>query len=109
MSKVASITHPPNCIFCRIVKGDAPAYKVYEDEDTLAFLDIAPLTPGHTLIIPKKHYHYLHDMPPEDMARLGARIPKVVQAVVSAMGVKDYNILQNNGVAAGQVSLWLVQ
>lgn len=52
-----------NCIFCKIVKGEIPAYKIYEDKDFLAFLDIAPFVEGHTLIIPKKHYQWVWDVP----------------------------------------------
>ncbi len=52
-----------NCIFCKIIKGDIPSVKVYEDENFLAFLDIRPLGPGHTQIIPKKHYRYVWDVP----------------------------------------------
>lgn len=53
----------PNCIFCKIIAGEIPAHKVYEDGDFLAFLDIHPLAPGHTLVIPKKHYRWVWDMP----------------------------------------------
>lgn len=52
-----------NCVFCKIVAGKIPAYKIYEDENFLAFLDIAPFTEGHTLVIPKKHYHWVWDVP----------------------------------------------
>ena len=52
-----------NCIFCKIVKGEVPAYKVYDDEKFLAFLDIRPLSPGHTLVIPKDHYRFVWDVP----------------------------------------------
>lgn len=51
------------CIFCKIAKGEIPCYKIYEDKDFLAFLDIAPFTEGHTLVIPKKHYHWVWDVP----------------------------------------------
>lgn len=52
-----------NCIFCKIVQGEIPSHKVYEDEKFLAFLDIRPLSPGHTLVIPKKHYRWVWDLP----------------------------------------------
>ena len=55
----------PDCIFCKIVKGEIPAYKVYEDESFLAFLDITPQSPGHTQVIPKKHYRWVWDVPSE--------------------------------------------
>jgi histidine triad (HIT) family protein len=53
----------PDCIFCKIVKGEIPCYKIYEDEKFLAFLDVAPFTEGHTLVIPKKHYRWVWDVP----------------------------------------------
>jgi histidine triad (HIT) family protein len=57
------MTQDPNCIFCKIVDGEIPAHKVYEDNDFLAFLDIHPLSPGHTLIIPKEHFRWVWDVP----------------------------------------------
>ncbi|MFH1456976.1 MAG: HIT domain-containing protein, partial [Patescibacteria group bacterium] len=56
-----------DCIFCKIVKGEIPADKVYEDENVLAFLDITPINPGHVLLIPKKHYENLYDLPDEEL------------------------------------------
>ncbi|RKP05848.1 HIT-like domain-containing protein [Thamnocephalis sphaerospora] len=95
-------TSDPACIFCRIVRGDLPAHKVYEDEHVLAFLGNSSSSTCHTLLIPKKHYRELRDMPADSMAVLGARMPLVADAVMSGMGAQDFNILQNNGHIAGQ-------
>lgn len=90
------------CVFCQIAEGKIPALKIYENEDLLAFLDISPLSDGHTLVIPKKHFERLDELP-EDLACKIARIlPKLSKAIVKATGAKGYNILQNNGKVAGQ-------
>ena len=74
-----------------------------ESATTVAFLDIFPLSPGHTLVIPKHHSQKLHDLPPAAVSDLSAELIKVAGAVVKATGVEDYNILQNNGEPAHQV------
>jgi len=91
------------CIFCKIVAGDIPVTKVYEDEDILSFLDIGPLSDGHTLIIPKEHYERLHDCPPEILGKIGSRLGRLAGAIAEAMGADGYNLLCNNGRAAGQL------
>ena len=90
-----------DCIFCKIVGKQIPAHVVYEDPSTLAFLDIAPAAEGHCLVIPKKHYAKLHEMPSKDAAALGSSLAKVASAISKLS--PDYNVLQNNGEAAGQV------
>ena len=92
----------PNCLFCKIVAGQVPCFKVYEDARVLAFLDIGPLSVGHTLIIPKTHYKQLDEMPAEDAAACMAIAPKLAKAVMGATGAPGYNILQNNGRVAHQ-------
>lgn len=92
-----------DCIFCKIVAGQIPSNKVYEDEDVLAFLDIGPVSKGHTLLIPKKHFAELHDCPPELVATLSSRLPQIARAVKSAANAQAYNVLCNNGSAAGQI------
>ncbi|HUT30275.1 MAG TPA: HIT family protein [Sedimentisphaerales bacterium] len=92
-----------NCIFCKMVKGQIPVTKVYEDELILAFLDIAPLSDGHTLVIPKQHFGQVHDCPVETLGQVGLRLGKVAKAVAAAMNADGYNILCNNGRAAGQL------
>ena len=87
------------CLFCKIVSGDIPCRKVAEDEETIAFLDIFPLSRGHTLVIPKAHYAKLHELPEATMTSLG----RMVLRVATALGACDYNILQNNGTKAHQI------
>ncbi len=89
-------------VFTRIVRGEIPAQVVYEDEAVLAFLDISPLAPGHTLLIPKQAYATMADAPAETAAALGAALPRLVRAVQAATGAAGVNILQNNGRSAGQ-------
>ncbi len=92
-----------DCIFCKIVEGKIPALKIYENDYVLAFLDIGPLSFGHTLVIPKKHYERLDQIPADEFAELAKVLPKISKAVVTAMNAEGYNILQNNGRVAGQV------
>jgi histidine triad (HIT) family protein len=91
------------CLFCKMVAGEIPVTKVYEDEVVLAFLDIGPISDGHTLVIPKRHYAKLHDCPSEILAQIAARLGKISGAVATAMKSDGYNVLCNNGKAAGQV------
>ena len=90
------------CLFCKIINGDIPSLKVYEDEHVFAFMDIMPLTKGHTLLIPKTHCKDLFEMP-EDVARnLYAAAPKVANAIKAAFQPAGMNTVNNNGAAAGQ-------
>jgi len=89
-------------LFEKIALGEVPSFKVYETELVYAFLDINPLAPGHTLIIPKKKYETLDQIPDETAAALGLALPKVARAVMKATECTDYNVLQNNGVVAHQ-------
>lgn len=91
------------CVFCDIVKGQIPATKVYEDETVLAFLDIGPLSKGHTLVIPKQHFEKLHECPPELLGQISSCFGKIAQAITVGMGSEGYNLLCNNGRAAGQL------
>lgn len=91
-----------DCLFCKIIAGEIPSIKVYEDEHTFAFMDIAPLTKGHTLLIPKIHCKDLFEMP-EDVARnLYAAAPKVANAIKAAFDPAGMNTINNNGAEAGQ-------
>ena len=74
-----------DCIFCKIVNKEIPSKIVYEDEDTLAFLDINPMHEGQTLVIPKKHYDYVFDMPDDELCRLFKASKKVVRAIDKAL------------------------
>ena len=91
-----------NCIFCRIAKGEIPCAKVYEDDSVLAFLDLAPVHPGHTLIIPKSHFKDMLEVSSDLGTSVFAAIQKVAAAVLKATGAQGFNIMQNNGLAAGQ-------
>ncbi len=92
----------PNCIFCKIVAGQIPAMKVYEDEAILAFLDIGPLAEGHLLIIPKEHAERLEEVNPDVLAQLARQLPRLARAVLSVTQAAGYNLLQNNGRVSGQ-------
>ncbi len=91
-----------DCIFCRIVNKQAEASLVYEDDYTLAFLDIHPLNPGHTLVIPKKHYPNVFEMPLEEVGRVFVSAAKVARAVRKASRADGISIGQSNGRAASQ-------
>lgn len=92
-----------DCIFCRIAAGKIPSSQVFQTEDTLAFLDIAPIAEGHTLLIPKQHCSRLEECPVQVLERLAFVLPRVAAAVQKAMGADGYNVLCNNGRSAGQV------
>ncbi len=92
-----------DCIFCKIVKEKISAYKIYEDDKTLAFLDIAPVTPGHSLIIPKKHFVNLEEIPQKDLSDLILVVKKVGRAIKDRLAVKGYNVNVNNDPVAGQI------
>lgn len=89
-------------IFDRILEGDVPCYKVYEDEHVLAFLDIGPLAEGHTLVITKERKAQLHELSDESAAAVGRVLPRIARALMEATGCEAYNVLQNNGAEAHQ-------
>ncbi len=89
-------------IFQKIIDGDIPCHKVFEDDYVLAFLDVSPLSRGHTLVIPKEAKASLHELSEESGAALGRALVKIANAVVKATGTEQYNILQNNGADAHQ-------
>ena len=91
-----------SCVFCRIVQGTAPATLIYEDEKALVFLDIRPLNPGHTLVIPKEHYETVYDIPEDLNAHLHRIVKKTAVAVKEATQADGITIIQQNGIAAGQ-------
>lgn len=92
-----------DCIFCKIVNGEIPAEKIFEDEKFLAFLDINPNNPGHSLLIPKKHSDNLLATPEADLAELIGRVPKLARAIGQALDYTAYNFIVNNGHEAGQM------
>jgi len=89
-------------IFSRILAGEIPCNRVYEDEHVLAFLDIGPLSDGHLLVIPKEAKAQIHELSDESAAAIGRVLPRLARAVMSATGATAYNILQNNGALAHQ-------
>lgn len=91
-----------DCIFCAIAAGEIPSFKVYEDDVVLAYLDINPFSRGHTLVIPKAHTEGLLDTPDETLAAVISRVRKIAAHVKEALPCDGFNILQNNGEAAGQ-------
>ena len=91
-----------DCIFCAIAAGEIPSCKIYEDDVVLAYLDINPFTKGHTLVIPKAHSPNLVGTSDEMLAAVIARVKKVAAHVKAALPCDGFNILQNNGEAAGQ-------
>jgi histidine triad (HIT) family protein len=91
-----------DCIFCKIVKGDIPSYKVYEDEKVYAFLDIKPLSKGHILILPKEHYENVFDTPKELYGYMFEVAKKIAEHIKEKYNPKGIFINQNNGQMAGQ-------
>jgi histidine triad (HIT) family protein len=91
-----------DCIFCKIACGEIPCAKVHETPDFLAFLDIGPLAPGHTLLIPKRHFTGILDVPPDVLARVTAALPGLAKAIMHVSGATGLNVLQNTGASSGQ-------
>lgn len=89
-------------IFTRIIQGEIPCFKVYEDDLVFAFLDIGPLSEGHTLVIPKEEAATLGELSDESAAAIGRVLPRLCRAVAQATGMKHCNVLQNNGAPAHQ-------
>jgi histidine triad (HIT) family protein len=97
------MTVKPDCIFCQITAGRIPCTKVFENENVLAFLDIGPISDGHTLVIPKAHYQRLHECPGEVLSEVAKVIGQLGGPVAGAVQADGYNVLCNNGSAAGQL------
>ena len=94
--------HDENCIFCKIVAGEIPANKIYEDEANIAFLSIGPVNPGHTVVIPKDHFENIYGLPDETLCRLMITVKKVALAVKNGLDADGVNIGMNNEETAGQ-------
>lgn len=90
------------CIFCKIISGELPSYKVYEDNDVFAFLNIHPINAGHTLVIPKIHSENLSELSDEDLVALILKVKNIALMLKEKLGYSDYTISQNNGPIAGQ-------
>lgn len=91
-----------HCVFCKILAGEIPSAKVYEDDKVMAFLDIAPFNLGHTLVVPKTHCHGLSDMPDDFRDALFAAAARLAPVVLRVTGATGFNLLLNNGQTAGQ-------
>jgi histidine triad (HIT) family protein len=91
-----------DCVFCKIIGGQIPSIKVYEDAKTLAFMDINPVNPGHCLVVPKEHAKNLMESSPEALADAMRTVQKVAQAVQKALDPHGINLLQANGPGAAQ-------
>jgi histidine triad (HIT) family protein len=89
-------------VFGKIVRGEIPCNKVYEDDKVLAFLDINPLSPGHILVLPKEPAETLDRLSDDSAAALGRVLPRLCRAMIAATGVREYNVLENNGHGAHQ-------
>ena len=92
-----------DCIFCKILAGEIPSSRVYEDDRAMAFMDIGPIQPGHVLLIPKAHHERVTDLPDDLAAHLGGLLPRLARAVVAATEADGFNIHQTNGACSGQV------
>src|SRR5918912_550853 len=95
--------YDPNNIFAKILRGELPAYKVYEDDRALAFLDIMPRAPGHTLVLPKSPARNILDVAPEDLAHVAKVAQKIAKAAVQAFAADGVTVQQFNEPAGGQV------
>jgi histidine triad (HIT) family protein len=91
-----------NTIFTKILRGELPCHRVYEDDRVLAFLDIFPLSIGHTLVVPKEPAETLDQLSDESAAAIGRVLPRICRAIIQATGATAYNLLQNNGATAHQ-------
>lgn len=89
-------------VFSKILRGEIPCHRVYEDDRVLAFLDVNPLSRGHTLVIPKQPVATLDQLSDDDAAAIGRALPRIARAVLAATGAQHFNVLQNNGAPAHQ-------
>lgn len=99
---MAELPRDDGCIFCKIVKGEAPSFKVYEDELSFAIMDINPFNHGHTLVLSKGHYPNLHDASEDAVAAVARTVKKIAAAVADAVPNDGINIVQANGPGAAQ-------
>lgn len=90
-------------IFTRIIRGEIPCHKVFENASVFAFLDINPLATGHTLVVPRRQVVRLEELPADEAAEVGRCLPQIAGRIMAVVGAEGWNLLQNNGPAAGQV------
>lgn len=91
-----------HCLFCKIIGSQIPSEKIYEDEKSLAFLDIMPVSPGHTLVIPKEHYANFDEVPEDVLCQTISCAQKIGRAIKEGLGLEGYNVDIHNGEVAGQ-------
>jgi histidine triad (HIT) family protein len=91
-----------DCIFCKIIAGDIPSHKVYEDDLVLAFFDILPISQGHTIVVPKKHEPDLEGVTDDELKAMALTVKKIGKAVMDGLGVKGYSVFLDNKSAANQ-------
>jgi histidine triad (HIT) family protein len=91
-----------NCIFCKIIAGDIPCFKLHEDETTIAFMDVNPANPGHALAVVKEHWTTLHEIPAEQLAAVARTAKRVASAINTALEPDGINLIQANGPGAAQ-------
>ena len=91
-----------NCVFCKIINGEIPSFKIYETEDLVAFLDISQATKGHTLIVPKKHYENLLALDEEMLKKISVAQKEVANILSNKLGTNSFNFVNNCGSTAGQ-------
>lgn len=87
-----------DCVFCKIISGDVPSYKIYEDDEILAFLDINPVSPGHTLIIPKVHTLDVTTISNDTLVKIFDKARDIAEILSNKMGAKGFTLIQNNGI-----------
>ncbi|MEM4326221.1 MAG: HIT family protein [Candidatus Pacearchaeota archaeon] len=101
--KIKKIEKSNDCIFCKIVKGELPCEKVFENKDFLAFLDIKPVVEGHTLLIPKKHFNTIMDLDKDTSQKYIEVIKEVARIIIKKYNAEGFNCSVNNGKVAGQI------
>ncbi len=90
------------CVFCKIVVKEIPSYKVYENDKVMAFLDVLPISPGHTVIVPKSHVLNFEDLSDEVVCSMAVAVKKIGRAMIEGLGVKGYSVTMDNKSAANQ-------
>lgn len=91
------------CLFCQIIKGEIPAYFIYEDDTHVAIMDKYPIHKGHSLVMPRKHHEKITDMDKEEVSLLFSKVPSIARAILNATDADGFNLGQNNGRAANQI------
>ena len=95
-------SNDPHCIFCKITRGEIPSARILETDEAIAFLDINPVSHGHTLLVPKAHHPSLSDLPDSIASAVGSLLPRLCRAIAAATGSHGLNVIVNTGRAAGQ-------